>query len=130
MTDNLIIYELQRIHEALTKSKEEHTLNFRMIKPTEKFSEPMLNTTKLGLISLSVYNSVFNINILYHFLYASTVLGADDASAEYFSSITNGETWAKPHTNTNTNSNFTSVLNYNYKGIHCYFQLLHQVHMN
>ena len=34
-----------------------------MIKPTEKFnlSEPKLNTTKLGLIRLSVYNSVFNI---------------------------------------------------------------------
>ena len=31
MTDNLILYELQNIHEALTKTKEEHTLNFRMI---------------------------------------------------------------------------------------------------
>ena len=63
MTDNLILYELQNIHEALTKTKEEHTLNFRMIKPTKKFnfSEPILNTTKLGLIRLSVYNSVFNI---------------------------------------------------------------------
>ena len=31
---------------------------------TEKFnfSEPTLNTTKLGLIRLSVYNSVFNVN--------------------------------------------------------------------
>ena len=50
MTDNLIINELQNIHEALTKTKEEHTLNFRMIKSTEKFnfSEPILNTTKLG----------------------------------------------------------------------------------
>ena len=36
MTDNLILRELQIIHEALTKTKEEHTLNFRMIKPTEK----------------------------------------------------------------------------------------------
>ena len=26
------------IHDALTKTKEEHTLNFRMIKPTEKFN--------------------------------------------------------------------------------------------
>ena len=61
MTDNLILYELQNIHEALTKTKEEYTLNFRMIKATEKFnfSEPILNTTKLGLIRLSVYNSVF-----------------------------------------------------------------------
>ena len=64
MTDNLILYELQKIHEALTKTKEEHTLNFRMIKPTEKFNfnEPILNTTKLGFIRLSVYNSVFNVN--------------------------------------------------------------------
>ena len=64
MTDNLILYELQKIHETLTKTKEEHTLNFRMIRPTEKFNfnEPILNTTKLGLIRLSVYNSVFNAN--------------------------------------------------------------------
>ena len=63
-TDGLMLRELQNIHEALTKTKEEHTLNFRMIKPTEKFnfSEPILNTTKLGLIRLSVYNSVFNVN--------------------------------------------------------------------
>ena len=48
MTDNVILYELQKIHEALTKTKEDHTLIFRMIKPTEKFnfSEPILNTTK------------------------------------------------------------------------------------
>ena len=46
MTDNLILYELQNIHEALTKTKEEHTLNFRMIKPTENinFSEPILSS--------------------------------------------------------------------------------------
>ena len=64
MTENLIIYELQKIHGTLTKTKEEHTLNLRMIKPTEKFnfSEPILNTTKLGLIRLSVYNSMFNVN--------------------------------------------------------------------
>ena len=56
MTDNLILWELQKIHKALTKTKEERTLNFRMIKPTEKFkfSEPILNTTILGLIRLSV----------------------------------------------------------------------------
>ena len=59
-TDSLMLRELQNIHEALTKTKEEYTLNFRMIKPTEKFnfSEPILN----GLIRLSVYNSVFNVN--------------------------------------------------------------------
>ena len=64
MTENLILYELQNIHEALTKTKEEHTLNFRFIKPTEKFnfSEPILKSSKLGLIRLSVYNSVFNVN--------------------------------------------------------------------
>ena len=35
-----------------------------MIKPTEKFncSELILNSSKLGLIRLSVYNSVFNVN--------------------------------------------------------------------
>ena len=71
MTDNLItggktslmLWELQKITKELTKTKEEHTISFRMIKPTEKFnfSELILNTTKLGLIRLSVYNSVFNI---------------------------------------------------------------------
>ena len=52
MTDNLILYELPKIHDALTKTKEEHTRNFRMTKPTEKFnfSEPILITTKLGFI--------------------------------------------------------------------------------
>ena len=45
MTENLILWELQKIHEALTKTKEEHTLNFRMRKSTEKLnlSEPILN---------------------------------------------------------------------------------------
>ena len=63
MTDNLILCELQKIYEALTKTKEEHTLNFSIIKSTEKFnfSETILNTTKLGLIRLLVYNSVINI---------------------------------------------------------------------
>ena len=64
MTDNLNLYELQKIHETLTKTKEGHTLNFRMIKPTEKFnfSEPILNSSKLVLIRLSVCNSVFKVN--------------------------------------------------------------------
>ena len=64
MTDNLILYELQKIHETVTKTKEEQQLNVRMIKPTEKFnfSEPILNSSKLGLIRLSVCNSVFNVN--------------------------------------------------------------------
>ena len=48
-----------------------------MIKPTEKFnfSETIFNTTKLGLIRLSVYNSVFNVNRNNNqFLFASTVI--------------------------------------------------------
>ena len=64
MSDNLILYELQKIHETLTKTIEEHTINLSMIKPTEKFnfSEPILNSSEFGLIRLSVYNSVFNVN--------------------------------------------------------------------
>ena len=63
-SDNLFLCELQKTNEALTTTREEHTLTFRMIKPTEKFNytEPILNTTKLGVIRLSVYNSVFNVN--------------------------------------------------------------------
>ena len=64
MTDNLILGELQNIHEALTETKEEHKLNFKKIELTEKFnfSAPILNSSKLGLIRLSVYNSVFKVN--------------------------------------------------------------------
>ena len=64
MTDILILWEIQKIHATLTKTKEEHTLNFRMIKPTEKFnfSELVLNSSKLDLIRLSVDKSVFNVN--------------------------------------------------------------------
>ena len=114
MTDNLILYELQNIHEALTKTKEEHTLNLRMIKPTEKFnfSEPILNTTKLGLIRLSVYNSVFNVNRRNNqFLYASTVIEDDEALPRAPSS--------DPNFNPISTSrpNITSILNHNYKGI-------------
>ena len=62
-TSSLILYELRNINETLSKTKEEHTLNFRMIKPTKKFnfSGPILNSSNLSLIRLSVYNSVFNI---------------------------------------------------------------------
>ena len=77
MTDNLILLELQNIHKVLTKTKEEHTFNFGILKPTEKFnfSEPILNITKLGLIRLSVYNSVFNVNRgNNHFLYNGNFL--------------------------------------------------------
>ena len=109
MTDSLILWELQKIHEALTNTKEEHRLNFRMIKPIEKFnfSEPILNTTKLGLIRISVYNSVFNVNRRNnHFLYASRVIEDDHALAEPLISKNKN----------NTDPNITSVLNYNYKG--------------
>ena len=114
MTDNFILYELQNIHEALTKTKEEHTLNFRMIKPTEKFnfSELILNTTKLGLIRLSVYNSAFNVNRRNNqFLYASTVIEDDEALPRALSS--------DPNLNTISTSspNITSILNHNNKGI-------------
>ena len=108
------------MHDALTKTKEEHTLTFRTIKPTEKFNfnEPILNTTKLGLIRLSVYNSVFNVNRRNNqFWYASTVIERE-AIRELASPI------AEPlssNNNNNTDSNITSVLNYSYKGI----QLLH-----
>ena len=63
-TTSLILYELRKINETLSKTKEEHTLKFRMIKPTEKFdfSETVLKSSKLGLIGLWVYNSVFNVN--------------------------------------------------------------------
>ena len=63
-TTSLILYELRKINEILIKTKEEHTPNFRMIKPTEKFnfSEPIINSSKLGLIGLLVYYSVFNAN--------------------------------------------------------------------
>ena len=59
--DNLILYELKKIHEALQKR---NTSKFRMLNSTEKFyfSELILNTRKLDSIRLSVYNSVFNLN--------------------------------------------------------------------
>ena len=114
MTDNLILYELQNIQEALTKTKEEYTPNFIMIKPTEKFnfSEPILNTIKLGLIRLSVFNSVFNANRrINQFLYASTVIEDDEALPRALSS--------DPNLNpiSTSSPNITSILNYNYKGI-------------
>ena len=120
MTDNLILYELQSIHEALTKTKEEHALNFRMIRSTEKFnfSEPILNTTKLGLIRLSVYNSVFNVNRSNNqFSYASTVVDSEETSMENLSSNSKSNSNSNSNTNSINSSNITSVLNYNYKRI-------------
>ena len=37
MADSLIFWEIQKMHETLTKTKEEHIINFTMIEPTEKF---------------------------------------------------------------------------------------------
>ena len=63
-TTSLILYELRKINGTLSRTKEEHTLNFRTIKPTERFnfSEPILNSSKLDLFGLAAYNSVFNAN--------------------------------------------------------------------
>ena len=119
MTENLILWELQKIHDASTKTKEEHTLNFRIKKPTEKFNfseQPILNTTKLGLIRLSVYNSVFNVNRGNNqFLYASTVIGDDEALPQALSSDPNFT--HNPSTISTSSPNITSILNYNYKGV-------------
>ena len=131
MTENLILWELQRIHDALTKTKEEHTLNFRMIKPTEKFnfSEPILNTAKLGLIRLSVYNSVFNVNRRNNqFLYASTVIEGEEALPQAHSS-----TLTLPITLTLTLHQAQTLhlsLIIIIKEFHCYIQLLHREHMS
>ena len=118
MTENLILWELQKIHDALTKTKEEYTPNFRMIKPTGKFnfSEPILNTTKLGLIRLSVYNSVFNVNRRKNqFVYASTVIEDEEALAQALSSDPNFA--HNPNPISTSSPNITSLLNYNYRGI-------------
>ena len=100
MTDNLILWELQKIHEALTQTKKEHTLNIRMIESTEKFifSIPILNTTQLVLISLSFYKSLFNVNKRNNqFLYTSDIL---DSSSN-------------PNASYNSSSNITSIPIYN-----------------
>ena len=48
-------------NSALTKVTS--TLSFRMTRPSKRFNfnKPTLNTTKLGLMGLSVCNSVFNV---------------------------------------------------------------------
>ena len=110
--ENLILWELQKIHYAITKTKEEHTLNFRMIKPTEKFhfSEPILNSSKLGLIRLSVCNSVFNVNRGNNqFLYASFVIGDDEALPQALSSDPNFT--HNPNPISTSSPNITSILN-------------------
>ena len=88
-----------------------------MIKPTEKFnfSEPILNSSKLGLIRLSVYNSVFNVNRRNNqFLYdtqgetwsdtriLAVIPGAYELIeiAEFIKEETNGNIIIKPDKNT------------------------------
>ena len=68
-----------------------------MIKPTEKFNfnEPIINTTKLGLIRLSVYNSVFNVNRKNNqFLYSEA-------------SVKPVPGWTSSHSNSNINKAIT-----------------------
>ena len=126
-TDSLMLRELQNIHEALTKTKEEHTFKFRMIKPTEKFnfSEPILNKTKLGLIRISVYNSVFNVNRRNNqFSYASTVIEDDEALPRALSSDPN---LSPISTSSQTLHLYLIII---IKESHCYIQLLHREHMS
>ena len=112
MTENVILWKLQKKHDALTKTKEEYTLNFRMIKPREKFnlSEPILNTTELGLIRLSVYNSVFNVNRRNNQIsYASTVIEDEEALPQALSSDPNFA--HNPNPISTSSPNITSILN-------------------
>ena len=48
MADSLILWELQQIHDTLTKTKDEHTLNLKMTRLSERFhfNEPIVNTRK------------------------------------------------------------------------------------
>ena len=128
MTENLILWELQKIHDALTKTKEEHTLNFRMIKPTEKFNfgEPILN---LGLIRLSVYNSVFNVNRGNNqFFYASTVIGDDEAFLRLLVlTLTLPKTLTLSLPQAQILHLFLIII---IKESRCYIQLLHREHMS
>ena len=106
MKDNLILYKLQKIHETLSKTKEEQLIKFRMIKSTESLTLVNLyNTTKLSLIRLSVDNLVFNVNTSDNqFLCASV--------------DSDGEAGVKPHISnhgTDSSSNITSIPSYNYK---------------
>ena len=118
MTDSLTLRELQNIHDALSKTKEENTLYFRMIKTTEKFnfSEHILYSLKLGLIRLSVYNSVFNVNRGNNqFLYASTVIVDDEALPQALSSDPNFT--HNPNPISTSSPNNISILNYKYKRV-------------
>ena len=71
--NNLVLWELQKITKELTKTKDEHKLNFRTITNERfKLNDTIINTSKLGLVRLSVYNLVFNITERNNqFLYAS-----------------------------------------------------------
>ena len=65
MTESLVLYELQKIRDASNKAKDELKFNFRMARSLDKlyFNASLLNTTKLSLEKLSVYQSVFIITV-------------------------------------------------------------------
>ena len=46
-SNNIILHEPEKLHEAQTRTKEEHTFYFRMIKTTERFkiNDSILDTT-------------------------------------------------------------------------------------
>ena len=68
---------------------------------------------------MGFFNSVFNVNRRNNqILYASFVIGDGDVLPIAKPFISNNDN--------NTDSNITSVLNYNSKESHCYIQLLHQ----
>ena len=71
--NNFVLWELQNITKELTKIKDEHKLNFRPITNERfQFIDTIINTSKLGLVRLSVHNLVFNIiETSNQFLYAS-----------------------------------------------------------
>ena len=80
-----------------------------MLKPTEKFNfgKPIRNTAKLGLIRLSVYNSVLNVNrrnkqFLYDDEVFAVIPGAFELIeiAELIKEETNGKVIIEPDKNT------------------------------
>ena len=62
MTDNLKLLWLQKIHDASVKTRDEHTIYFKGMKPSERFlfNEPIPKISILGLITLSKEIFVFN----------------------------------------------------------------------
>ena len=48
LPDSLILWDLQKTYDALTKTKDEHALNFKMTRPIGRFcfNERVFNTTE------------------------------------------------------------------------------------